>query len=291
MKRFEGIFAVMMTPYDEMGDIDRDATREMADFLIESGVHGLVALGSNGECPYLCHHHQKDMIDTVVEAAGGRVPVIAGINERGAEPALEMATYAQEAGADGLLVALSLFYKLEMASVHDYYHALSRALDIPILYYNFPANTGLILSPEEIADLAEKEGLAGAKETIFDLDELAGLVEAAGEDFSVFTGMCLNLRGAMERGACGAICPLPNLLPKKAVALYEACRAGDSEGARELQEEINRFAPLLVSQAMLKEALRLSGHEMSARVKNPLPQLSEEQASQVRRLLEEKDMI
>jgi 4-hydroxy-tetrahydrodipicolinate synthase len=295
MKRFEGIFTVMLSPYDDLGDIDRDATREVTDYLIGAGVHGLVALGSNGECPYLCHHYQKDMLDTVIDECGGRIPVIVGINERGAEPALEMATYAAEAGADGLLVALSIFYRLDPDAVADYYHAISCAVDIPVLYYNFPSNTGLIFSPHQIAELAERENLAGAKETIFDLDELKGLVEATGEDFSVFTGMSFNLLDAMALGACGAICPLPNIIPEKIVALYEACRDGDGERARALQDEVNSFAALLASSptphAMLKEAMRLLGHEMSVAVKNPLPQLTEEQASLVEGLLREKGMI
>lgn len=295
MKAFEGIFAVMMTAYDEMGDIDREATCRMVDYLIEGGVHGLVILGSNGECPYLCHHHQKDVIDTVVEACGKRVPVIAGINERGADPALEMARYADEAGADGLLAALSIFYKLDEESVQDYYHAIRSAVKIPVLYYNFPSHTGLSLSAKSIAALAKKENLVGAKETIFDVEEVRELVREMGDDFSVFTGMCLNIAETMAAGARGAICPLPNVIPEKTVALYEACKAGDSEKVRELRDEVNSFAPLLASspapQAMLKEALRLLGHEISVCVKNPLPQLSNEQGEVVRRLLEDKGMI
>src|SRR4030042_4840311 len=159
MKSFEGIFAVMLSLYDEMGDIDREATRKVVDYLIEGGVHGLVVLGSTGECPYLCHHHQKDLIDTAIDACAGRVPVIVGINERGAEQALEIARYADEAGADGLLAALSIFYKLDEESVYDYYHALSSAVGIPVLYYNFPSATGLALSSNAIAALGGQENL------------------------------------------------------------------------------------------------------------------------------------
>lgn len=295
MKIFEGIFTVMLTAYDDLGDIDRDATKYMVDYLIDGGVHGLVVLGSNGECPYLCHHHQKDAIDTVVDACGKRVPVIVGINERGADPALEMARYAEEAGADGLLVALSIFYQLDERSVYDYYQAICSAVDLPVLYYNFPSSTGLALSPESIARIAEIGNVVGAKETIFDVQEVRGLVEAAGEDFSVFTGMCLNLVETMSVGACGAICPLPNIIPRKTVALYEACKAGDSEAAWGLQAEVNSLFPLLASSptphAILKESLRLMRHPISVRVKNPLPQLTEEQAGMVRGLLRDKGMI
>jgi dihydrodipicolinate synthase/N-acetylneuraminate lyase len=295
MKRFEGIFAVMLTAYDDLGNVDREAMREMTDYLVDSGVHGLVVLGSNGENPYLTHHHQKDVIDTVVDACSQRVPVIVGVNKRGTEPAVDMSRYAEEAGADGLLVALHRFYNLDEDAVYDFYEQVCAGVSLPVLFYNFPSNTSLILTPESIARIADIENVVGAKETIFDVEEVGRLVEATNEDFCVFTGMTFNLQDTMAVGACGAICPLPNIIPEKTVELYEACKAGNAGRASALQKEIYSYTPLLAStptpHAMQKEAMRLLGHPVKPYVKSPLPQLTQDQARLVRETLENVGLL
>jgi 4-hydroxy-tetrahydrodipicolinate synthase len=295
MKRFQGIFTVMLTAYDDQGRIDREAMKDLTEYQVGSGVHGLVVLGSNGECPYLTHGLQRDAIDIVVESCGGRVPVIVGVNERGTEQAVDMAKYAEKAGAEGLLIALPLFYPLEEDSVREHYGAISRAVGLPVLFYNWPANTQLKLSPDSIAGLAGIGNIVGAKETIFDVEEVKALIDAADEDFCVFTGMTLNLVATMEAGACGAICPLPNVIPETTVALYDAIIAGDSEKAAGLQNQVYACAPLLASSAaphaMMKEAVRLLGHPVNTAVKGPLPQLRPEQADTVRETLKAAGLI
>ncbi len=289
MRKFQGIFTVMVTAYDEAGGIDRVAMGEMTKFLVGSGVHGLVVLGSNGECPYLSYDLQKAVIDIVVEACAGAVPVIVGINERGTEAALAMARYAKSAGADGLLLALPVFYPLDEDAVYTHYETVCDRVDIPVLYYNFPTHSHLVLSPGQIARIAKIDNVVGAKETIFDITEVKGLVDATGDDFSVFTGMCLNLTEAMAVGARGAICPLPNVIPQTAVRLYEALEAGDSAAAASLQAEFYKIGSLIAGSptphALMKEALRLLGHPVRTDVKPPLPQLAPEQAALVKNTL------
>ncbi len=146
---------------------------------------------------------------------------------------------------------------------------------------------------EEI--LAAIENLVGAKETIFEVEEVRRLVEATDEDFCVFTGMTFNLAETMAVGACGAICPLPNFIPRVTVDLYEACKAGDSDRVEELQKAVYALAPLLAStptpHAMQKEALRLLGHPVKPHVKGPLPRLTSEQAKLVRETLENAGLL
>ncbi len=295
MKRFQGIFAVMLTLYDEKGGIDGQAMERLTHYLVDSGVHGLVVLGSNGECPYLPRDLQREAVEVVVKSCAKKIPVIVGINERGTEPSLEMARYAEKAGADGLLVALHIFYPLEENEVYAHYQKICASVDLPVLFYNYPSNTGLKLSPRSIARLAEIDGLVGAKETIFELSEVRELVELTGEDFCVFTGMTLNLAPTMAVGACGAICPLPNFIPQKTVELYQAASSGDRERAEALQNEVLACAPLIAStltpHAMQKEALRLLGHPVNTAVMGPLPQLTVEQAQLVRDTLKNLGLI
>lgn len=286
MKKFQGIFTVLATVYDESGGIDSNAMEELTRYQIDSGVHGLVVLGSNGECPYLTHKLQKAAMEVVIRTCAGALPVIVGINERGTESALEMAHYAANAGADGLLLALPVFYPLDQEAVYRHYETICNQVDLPVLYYNFPSHSHLVLTPEQIARIAQIKNVVGAKETIFKTGEVKALVDAADEDFSVFTGTCLNLTKTMGVGACGAICPLPNVTPQTAVRLYEALKARDAEKAAPLQAEINKLMPLLsgspTPHALMKEALRLLGHPVRVEVKPPLPQLTPEQAALVK---------
>ncbi len=295
METFQGIFSVMLTAYTESGGIDTRAMTHMTEYLVNSGIHGLVVLGSNGECPYLTKNLQKIAIETVVEACEKRVPVIVGINERGTEPALETASFAREAGADGLLVALHVFYQVNEDEVFKYYEDISRESGLPILYYNYPAATNLKLSHGQIARIAEIDNVVGAKETIFDIDEIKALVDATDESFSVFTGTTLNLLASMSVGACGAICPLPNVIPDKTLSLYEAIIKNDFKKAETLQNEIYSLASLLAASptphAMLKEAMRLLGHPLENTVKSPLPQLNPAQAKLVRECLKGANLI
>lgn len=289
MKRFEGIYTVMMTVYDDAGGIDRDGMAALTRYQVQAGVHGLVVLGSNGECPYLTRELQQDAVDAVVEACAGAVPVIVGVNERGTDSAIAAARFAEQAGAEGLLVALPVFYPLTEADVIAHYDAVSCAVDLPVLYYNFPTHTHLPLAPGPIAGLEQRGLVVGAKETIFDVAEVRALVDATSDDFCAFTGTTLNLSDMMAVGACGAICPLPNVVPDKAVALYEALSEGDAERAAALQGQLFEVGPLLAGSptphAMMKEALRLLGHPVSNQVKPPLPPLTEQQAELVRSTL------
>ena len=288
MKKFEGINTVLVTAYDEAGNIDRDAMTEITNFQINSGVHGLVVLGSNGECPYLTHDLQKTVIDIVIKSCQGKLPVIVGINERSTDAALEMAAYAKNAGADGLLVALHVFYPIEEQDVYRHYETICDQVDIPVLYYNFPSNTHLIFTPEQIATISRINKVVGAKETIFKTAEIKALVDATPDDFSVLTGICFNLTKTMGFGVCGAICLLPNLVPLMAVQLYEALKAGDLEKAAPLQDKINKLIPIMSTpapHAMIKEAMRLLGQPVRAMVKPPLPQLTKDQAVLVKNTL------
>ncbi len=295
MKRFEGIFTVLPTLYLENGDIDFQAMAELTRSQIEAGVHGLVVLGSYGECPYLTPKHQREAVAVVLETNARTLPVIVGINERGTEPALQMARWAEKMGAHGLLVALPIFYPLDEGSVFGHYQTLCQESGLPVLFYNFPSHTHLQFTPAQISNLASIPGLIGAKETIFKTREVQELVEAVGEDFCVFTGMCFNLTKTMAVGACGAICPIPNVVPGTAVRLYQALRAGDQTLAAALQEEINRLIPLLggaqAPQALIKEALRLLGHSLQVTVKPPLPQLTSDQARLVKKTLFEAGLL
>ena len=295
-KRFQGVYSIVFTPLTDRYSIDVPALKKSIHFLIEEGVHGLVVLGSNGESPYLTDAERREVIDTAVAASDGRVPVIVGTTYKGTDQTIELGRYARQAGADALLSALPLYYTLEEEAVFNHYEALNENLDLPILYYNFPMATHLELSPEQIHRLASIRNIVGVKESIADITEVEALADLTRDmPFDIFTGTSMNFFLALQNGAHGVMCPLVNLIPGKIVSLWDAFHSGDLEKAEETQfsfpELVILFASTPTPHALMKEAMRLLGHEMTPVVKRPLPPLTKEQKRFVRENLEKAGML
>lgn len=295
-RRFQGVFPVVLTPLTEGGAVDVPALQKSLDHLIGKGVHGFLVLGSNGESPYLTDEERRQVIVASVEVSKGRIPVVVGTTYMGTDQTVEIGTFARETGADALLAALPVYYPLEEEDVFRHYRILSERVDIPILYYNFPMATHLALSPEQIHRLSSIPNIRGVKESIADMSELAELVELTRDTlFDVLTGTSINFFFALQSGAHGMICPLANLIPERLVSLWDAFQRGAFKEAEEIQfsfpELVTIFASTMRPHALLKEAMRLLGHEMTPVVKNPLPQLTDEQRRFVRENLIKAGMI
>lgn len=279
-RRFQGVYPVVLTPLTAAGAVDAAALERIVDFLIGKGVHGLLILGSNGESPFLTDAERRQVITAAVRACAGRVPVMVGTTYMGTDPTLEFGAFARKAGADALLSALPVYYPLEEEDVYRHFQVLSERLDMPIFYYNFPMATHLTLTPQQIHRLSTIPNIRGVKESIADLAELAALVELTrGTAFDVHTGTSMNFFFALQGGAHGVICPLANLIPDTLVSLWNAFQEGDRKKAEALQfsfpELVTLFASTMRPHALLKEAMRLLGHKMTAVVKGPLPQLTD----------------
>jgi 4-hydroxy-tetrahydrodipicolinate synthase len=290
MKTREGIFVVMMSAFRD-GSVDENAMRHMTDHFVAEGAHGLVVLGSNGENPYLTDDEKKQIIDIVVDQAGGRIPVVAGTSYMGTEQTVALTKYARDAGADAAMIALPIYYKLELADVKRHYQRIADEVGLPIIYYNFPDATGLKLTPAEIAEIAEIEQVIGVKETILDVEEVGELVKIMKDrkPFAVFSGTAFNMASVMELGACGSIGVAANLAPKKVVEFYNAIKSGNADKASELQSHIFKFIPLMTASpaphAIMKEALGRLGHPITTEVRDPLPPITDEQKELVTRVL------
>jgi len=289
MKKLEGIFVVMLSPFKD-GLVDEAAMRYMVDHFVDQGAHGLVVLGSNGEFPLLSDEEKHKLIDTTVSQVNGRVPVIAGTGYMGTDQTVAMTKYARNAGADAAMIALPIYYQLDFEDVKRHYQRVADEAGLPIVYYNIPDATGLKLSPAQIAELAEIDQVIGVKETIPDVDEMIELVNLMeGKPFSVLSGTVLNLAAIVDSGVCGAIGVLPNLATKQSVAFYNALKDKDEDKKNEMMSYLFKFMPVMTSSvtphAMLKEGLRQQGIPIEPTVKDPLPPLTDEQKELVSQVL------
>jgi 4-hydroxy-tetrahydrodipicolinate synthase len=288
MRKFEGVFPAMVTPLNKNLRIDDNGLRYEVDFLIRSGVHGLVAMGSSGEFPYLTTDERKRVIDVVVEQANGRVPVVVCTSSAGTDEVILLSKYAKAKGADGLLINLPTYFPLTDEDVYKHYRAVSRAVDLPILLYDFPYVTHLEMSPELISRLSYIENVVGIKETgpVEKVEEILRMKKK--EPFYVFTGISFVLLQVLKIGGAGVICPIPCIVPEQVVSIYASFEAADLKKASQLQESIYPLISMVavaVQSPMVKEAMRQLGHPIQPYVKRPLPQITKAQKDVVRKSL------
>jgi 4-hydroxy-tetrahydrodipicolinate synthase len=286
MKTWEGIFTIMLTPFTKDSKVDAIAMKQSIDFVIDHGVHGLVFLGSTGEFPYIQMRDKKRIVDIAVEVTNGKLPVIIGTSAYGLEDVLELSKYSQNAGADGLMIAVPIYYQLSIASILKHYETIASKIDLPIILYNFPATTHLELTPNIVIKLAEIDNVIGIKESIRDLQQVKAVIQGVKKPFSTFVGGSTFLLDALKMGGAGAADPLANLLPEYVVAVYNAFQEGNLLKAEEAKKKLDSLRSITASasnaiHAAIKEGMKARGISMGSIVKPPLPQLTQHQKIQI----------
>lgn len=294
MSKFEGVYPAMVTPLNKNLEIDENGLRCEVDFLIGSHVHGLVALGSSGEFPYLTVDEKKRVIDIVVEQTNGRVPVIVCTSSMGTDEVIQLSRYARDRGADGLMINLPIYFPLTDDDIFNHYQAISKAVDLPILLYDFPHVTHLDMSPELISRLSYIENVVGIKETgpLEKVEQILKIEKK--EPFHVFTGISFILLEVLKIGGAGVICLIPCIVPGEVASIYESFKTGDMEKAAQLQGSILPLVSIVavpVQSPVVKEAMRQLGLNIQPYVKSPLPQITEAQKDTVRKSLVDLGMI
>jgi 4-hydroxy-tetrahydrodipicolinate synthase len=257
--RFPGIIPAVTTPFDESGQVDTAALAANVRFLLDAGVHGIVATGTMGEAGSLSAAERRLVVETVVETAGGSVPVIAGISSGTAAASI---AYARDAaGIDAVMALPPLGYRADQAELEAFYAAVADGTGLPVMLYNNPEASGVDLSAAAIAAVADRvEGVVAVKECSGDVRRIPALLAAAPELEILVGGDDWALEGFCA-GATGWVSGVADIAPRECVALYQHCRAGELDAAREVYQRLlplSRFdmTPKLVQyfKAALDEA-------------------------------------
>jgi len=292
-RRFGGIIPPLVTLFDRAGAVDEAAMRRHVDRLLAGGVHGLLALGTTGEVMHLTAAERRRVAEVVVDQARGRVPVLVGCAGTGTAEVIGYAREALEIGAAAVLVIVPYYWVPDDAAVEAHYAAVARAVDIPVVIYNFPAVSGRNLPAALIARLAEAHpNILGIKETIDSVGHIAQVLAAVRPrrpEFSVLCGFEYHLLNTLLVGGDGAIPAMANLAPDAAVAVYAAWQRGDLHQAAELVRQRLEFpalyelgAPFFV---VVKEAMALAGLIDHPTVRPPALPLSAETRARLHALL------
>ncbi|RDI71035.1 4-hydroxy-tetrahydrodipicolinate synthase [Halopelagius longus] len=286
-----GVFPAMTTPFASDGSIDHETLAENARRLEAAGVAGLVPVGSTGESATLTHDEHIEVVETVVEAVE-EVPVIAGSGSNSTREALELSRRSADVGADGLLLISPYYNKPEQAGLLEHFRTVADEVDVPQIAYNVPSRTGRNVEPETAAALAEHENIVGYKAASGDLGQISEVVERTrGEEFAVLSGDDALTLPVLSVGGVGTISVTANVEPERTVAMVEAALDGDYGRARELHHELgplNRHLFVETNPIPVKKAVEMRGHAPGT-LRPPLTELREENAEELRRILDELD--
>jgi len=234
---FSGTFTALVTPFRN-GEVDVEALEGMVEFQIQHGVSGLVPCGTTGETPAMSEAEDRLVVETVVRVTNGRVPVIAGTGSNSTDMAIKYTKMAQEAGADGSLQVTPYYNKPNQEGMYRHFAAIAESTDLPLVLYNIPGRTGVTISAETLARLAEIPNVVGVKDSTLSMNMIADVVSLCGEEFDVLSGDDPMTLPLVALGGRGVISVASNVAPGAVSDLVKALMEGDWERGRELHYEL-----------------------------------------------------
>ena len=231
---FQGSIVAMVTPFRN-GAVDEAKVRELVEWHVASGTDGIVPCGTTGESPTLTHDEHKRVVEIVVDAARGRIPVIAGTGSNSTAEAIDLTSHAKKAGARAALVVNPYYNRPTQEGLYRHFRAVAEAVDIPILVYNIQSRTAVNVETDTLQRLAKDcPNIVGVKEASGSLDQMTQVILACGPDFSVVSGDDNLTLPLMSVGGRGVISVIANIVPRETAEMTHAALAGDWKLAREL---------------------------------------------------------
>jgi len=231
---FTGMATAIVTPMTADG-IDYEALGRFIEFQIENGINAIVVMGTTGENATIEYTDQKEIIRFTVEKVAKRVPVIAGTGTNNTEHVLHNTRNACEVGADAILVVTPYYNKATQNGLYKHFVTIADASDVPVILYNVPGRTGCNLLPQTVARLAEHPHIVGIKEATGNMAQMVEIMHLCGDKIDVYSGEDALTVSMMAMGGAGTISVLSNVAPREAVAMADACKAGDFKTAAQMQ--------------------------------------------------------
>ncbi len=232
---FHGVLPALVTPMAVDGSVDERELARLVEHLIAAGVHGLVPLGSTGEYYALTNAERERVLRVVLEAAAGRVPVVAGSNAGSTADVVSHARLAETLGCAGVLLPAPYYSRPAPDELFAHFRTVSDAIGIPIMVYNYPGRTGVDMLPEWVAELSRLKNVRYIKDSTGDMTRISSLKRLCGDQLGVFCGCDTLAFESFAVGACGWVSGVPNFTPRSFVKLYQlTVEQRDYDAARAL---------------------------------------------------------
>lgn len=290
MSIFKGAFVAIVTPFTDDGGIDEQGLRDLIEFQIASGTHGIVPCGTTGESATMSHEEHHRVVEITIEQVRGRVPVMAGAGSNSTAESIELTRHAREAGADGVLLITPYYNKPSQEGLYRHFKAINDAVDIPMIMYNVPGRTSVNMLPATVARCAELKNVAGIKEATGNLNQVSEVIRLCPDGFAVMSGDDFTAMATVAIGGTGVISVVSNVAPAETARLMDLALAGDFAAAREIHY---RLFPLMQAMFMdtnpvpAKAALAMMGRIANPAPRLPLAPLGAEAQEKLRRIMNE----
>jgi 4-hydroxy-tetrahydrodipicolinate synthase len=242
-ERFTGVGTALITPFTKSGALDEPAIKRLARRQIDAGVHFLVPCGTTGETPTLTAAERRRVVELVVEAANGQVPVMAGAGGYDTQEVVQLAKEMQGAGVQGLLSVTPYYNKPTPEGLYRHFSAVAEATPLPIVLYNVPGRTGCNIDAATLARLATIPRVIGVKEASGNITQMVEICRAVASDFLVLSGDDALTLPLMAIGGRGLISVASNTIPAEMAQMVEAAERGDYAKARQMHQ---RLVPLML---------------------------------------------
>jgi 4-hydroxy-tetrahydrodipicolinate synthase len=285
--RFHGIIPPLVTPFDQRGEVDAPALRAVVRYVLHGGVHGVFVAGSTGEAYAMTDVQRLRALEVVIEEVNGRVPVFAGTARITTEDTIALTRAAESAGADAVSIVTPYFITPSQEELYDHYRSTAKATSLPVILYNNPGRTGVVINPQTTRRLGEIDNIVGMKDSSGNMGNMVETIRLCGPEFRLFCGFDTLIFTTLAAGGAGAVPASANIAPRLIVDLYEHFRAGRLGESRDLQAALaplrNAFS-LGTFPAVLKEGLDLLGVPVGS-PKLPVKPLEPEARESLRTIL------
>ena len=288
---FKGSLPALVTPFRD-GQVDVDALKKLVDWHVDQGSHGLVPVGTTGESPTLTHDEHDLVVETVVQQAAGRVPVIAGAGSNNTAETVRLVQAAKSAGADAALVVTPYYNKPTQRGLIAHFTAAADC-GLPIIIYNIPPRSVIDMVPDTMAELAKHEMIIGVKDATGDLSRVPAQRLRCGPDFIQLSGEDATALGYNAHGGRGCISVSANVAPKMLAAFQEATLAGDFAKALTMLDRLMPLHEAIFTEpgvAGAKYGMSLLGL-CSAEVRSPLTELTDATKEKIRKAMVHAGLI
>ncbi|HIE29246.1 TPA: 4-hydroxy-tetrahydrodipicolinate synthase [Candidatus Poribacteria bacterium] len=283
-----GIIPALVTPLKDDESIDEKGLRAVVNHVIEGGVHGVFAVGSQGEFYALSKEEKRQVLKIVIDEVDGRVPVYAGTGALTTKEVIDLTKMAADMGAAAASVLTPFFIVPSQDELIRHYEAVANAVDLPILLYGNPMRTRVDLETATVVKLAQVDNIIGIKDSSGNLALTADYIDNAPEDFAVIAGNDALIYAILLMGGKGAIAATSNAVPKLVVSIYENIQSGDLKAARAAQAALaplRKAFTLSTFPVVVKEAMEVIG-VCGGRAKHPVGRMPQEARKKLEEIIE-----
>ncbi|WP_010531457.1 4-hydroxy-tetrahydrodipicolinate synthase [Lentibacillus jeotgali] len=284
---FGQVLTAMVTPFDQNGDIDFNATRTLVNYLIANGSDGLVVAGTTGESPTLTNNEKLDLFRFVAQVADGRAAVIAGTGSNSTWASIELTQQAEATGIDAIMLTTPYYNKPSQEGLYQHYKAIAQATSLPVMLYNVPGRSAVAIAPETTIRLSEISNIVSVKEASGNLDAMTEIVSKTSDEFTLYSGDDSLTLPALTIGGSGVISVASHIIGSDMKEMAQSFKNGDVQNAAFIHQKLLPTMQALFAQpspSPVKAALNMMGIYVGD-VRLPMIPLSSEEKQQLRQML------